>query len=96
MKSFHLLISDAKDFMANEVNRLFIWVLIINIALVCWIHFEVTSLKKYQNTQTQAINTEIENVRKRIDYRYFNMTRTLEETYGIKIDTHSGEVKHNL
>ncbi|MBR6099200.1 hypothetical protein IKP85_05575 [bacterium] len=96
MKRFNLLISDAKDFMANEVNRLFVWVLILNIGLLCWQHFEIISLKKHQKEQIETLNTEIQTLRKRIDYRYFNITRTMEDMYGIKVDTHTGEIKHNL
>lgn len=32
-------------------------------------------------------------VRKRIDYRYFNSTKTLEELNNVEINTYNGEIK---
>ena len=41
MKGFHLLISDVKDFMTNEINWLFVWVLIVQILSLVMIHYEL-------------------------------------------------------
>lgn len=96
MKTLNLLISDAKDFMANEVNRLFVWVLVLNLIIVCYIHIEIKNLKQLQAKQNENLEQEIDSVRKRVDYRYFNMTRTMQDLYNIKIDTKNGELKNNL
>lgn len=32
-------------------------------------------------------------IRKRIDYRYFNSTKTLEELNNVEINTYNGEIK---
>lgn len=94
MKNFFMLISDAKDFMANEMNRLFIWVLVLNIINLGFIHYEVKSLKELQVKENQKMLEQLAHVRKRVDYRYFNMTRTFEDLYKIKINTLDGELKH--
>ena len=94
MKTFFMLISDAKDFMANEINRLFVWVLVLNIVTMTFVHFEVKSIKEFQLKENEKMLEQLVHVRKRVDYRYFNMTRTFEDIYDIKIDTGSGELKH--
>lgn len=93
MKSFHLLISDAKDFMANSLNCLIVWVLLLTIASSVCVHFEIASLKNTIKSENQKLSTEIDNVRKRVDYRYFNTTRSLEDIYDIKINSQTGELK---
>lgn len=95
MKSFHLLFSDVKDFMANELNCLFLWILIINILLGCWFHFEIVSLKAAQAKENERLISEIQKVKKRVDYRYFNNTRSIEELFDVKINTINGELKQN-
>lgn len=32
-------------------------------------------------------------VLKKTDYRYFNVTRSLEDIHNVEIDTHNGEIK---
>ena len=94
MKTFFMLISDAKDFMANEINRLFLCVLVLNIVTMCFVHFEVKNLKEFQLNENQKLVEALTHVRKRIDYRYFNTMRTFENIYDVKIDTKDGEIKH--
>lgn len=93
MKGFHLLISDAKSFFANEINSLSVWVLILTLCSAAFTHFEIAALKSEQQKETQKLCEELEVVRKRVDYRYFNTTRTLEGLYGVKIDTQDGSLK---
>ncbi len=96
MKNLHLLIADAKDFMSNEVNRLFIVVLTISIAFTIfqYIEFrEIENLKLLITETNQSLSNDIAKSRKRTDYRYFNLTRSLEDIYNVRIDTKTGELK---
>lgn len=89
-----MLISDVKDFMANEINRLFVWVLLLNIITLGFVHYETKKIREFQIKENQKIQEQIVHLRKRVDYRYFNITRTFEDLYKIKIDTGNGELKH--
>ena len=93
MKNISLLFSDVKNFMANEVNRLFTLILLINILIGFFLHFEIASLKQQIFLRTEQLDMDIIKAKKRVDYRYFNMTRTLEDIFNIKIDTKDGYLK---
>ncbi len=97
MKNIHILIADAKSFMSNEVNRLFIAVLIISafFALCQYIEFrEIENIKLLISESNKNLSENITKSRKRTDFRYFNITRSLEEIHNVKIDTHNGELKN--
>lgn len=96
MKGFHLLISDAKSFFANEINSLSVWILVLLLCSAAFTHFEIMSLREEQNKENQKLKEDIENVRKRVDFRYYNTTRSLESIYGIKIDTQDGSIKPEI
>lgn len=96
MKGFHLLISDAKSFFANEINSLSVWVLVLALGSAAFTHIEINSLKAEQKKNNQQLSEEINNVRKRVDFRYFNTTRTLENLYGVNIDTQDGSLKSEI
>lgn len=96
MKNFSLLISDAKLFMANELNRVLVFLfLFASIFLVVEIleFREIRRIKSFISLNSKNIETDFDKTRKKIDYRYFNLTRTMEETYNIKVDTKTGELK---
>ena len=93
MKNFNLLISDVKCFMANEVNRLFIFIILINIGVGIFLHIENLKLKETIIENTERIEQQITQTRKRVDYRYFNTTRTIEDLYGVKVNTKDGYLK---
>ena len=93
MKNFNLLFSDVKNFMASEVNRLFIFIIAINIGFGVFLHIEILKLKETILTNTERIEQQITQTRKRVDYRYFNTTRTIEDLYGVKINTKDGYLK---
>lgn len=40
----------------------------------------------------QSINNYVR-IRKKIDHRYFNITKTIEDIYNIEINTLNGEIK---
>lgn len=96
MKNSNLFCSDIKVFITNEVNRLFILVIIVNILLGIWNHFDIRTIKRTNLETSQALSAEIKLVKNRTDFRYFNLTRSLEEIHNIKIDTKNGEIKKKI
>lgn len=93
MRNINLLFSDVKNFMANEVNRVFVLFVVISLSIGIFLHWEIQNLKKFIVSSDTKLEEEITKTRKRIDYRYFNTTRTLEDLHQVKIDTKSGDLK---
>lgn len=94
--SFGLLFSDVKNFLCNEVNRVFIAVLIVG-ALMCWGQYRTENLLtkiSNQNIESQKeLTSEIKKNRDKIHFRYFNLTKSLEEIHKVKIDTKNGRLE---
>lgn len=77
---------DVKGFLKDSVNKLTVITLIFGITITAGlikIHQEIK--------ETQQAITKCE---KKVDYRYFNLTRSLEDIHGIKIDTHKGRIEN--
>ena len=96
MKSnFNLFISDVKNFLFNEINRIYVAVIILGI-LICYSHYKIENrLKDIENinlTYKNELTNEIKTNRDKIHYRYFNITNSLEDIYKIKINTHNGRI----
>jgi len=47
----------------------------------------------YSHHQEMA---RINKIERKIDFRYFNLTRSLEDIHHVRIDTYHGEVKERL
>ncbi len=93
IKNFNILFSDTKNFMMNEVNRVFVLVIAMFIVFGIFLHFEITSLKKQNRENTAELLDLINKTNKKIEHRYFNTTKSLEEIHKVKIDTKTGEIK---
>lgn len=93
MKNFQLLFSDIKGFLSDELGRLFVCFIILNLGLGFWIHNEINQLNKNNIERYKTLENEINKVNKKVDYRYFNTTRSLEEINNVNIDTKNGELK---
>ena len=91
-----MLICDAKEFLCNETNRVFVAVVCLCL-LVCYFQIRTEkAIKRVYNYDVKAkkeLLTEIKSNRDKIDFRYFNLTRTLEDLHNVKIDTHYGRVE---
>ena len=93
MRNITLLFSDVKNFMANEVNRVFVLFMVITLSIGLFLHWEIQNLKRFIVSSDTKLEEEITKTRKRIDYRYFNTTRTLEDLHNVRIDTKNGDLK---
>lgn len=83
MKS--MLTSDIKRFVKYIQKRSYI---IQTTTLILLIAF--MARQEYTN---QAINENITNVNKKIDFRYFNLSRSLQDIHNIEIDTKDGRIR---
>ncbi len=93
MRNINLLFSDVKNFMAKEVNRVFVLFMVITLSIGLFLHLEIQNLKRFIVSSDTKLEEEITKTRKRIDYRYFNTTRTLEDLHNVRIDTKNGDLK---
>ncbi len=80
MKNLHLLFSDTKEFLSDSVNRLGILVLLLCAITICGFY---------------AIEKELKECTKTVNFRYFNITRSLEEIHNVEFNTRDGSLKFN-
>ncbi|OLA76007.1 MAG: hypothetical protein BHW55_09370 [Candidatus Melainabacteria bacterium 35_41] len=96
MRNINLLFSDAKDFLYNEVNRVFIAVILAGVILGYIIYSGNSAILK-SNEELLKSNAELmqkmEKLKAQVDFRYFNTTRSLEDIHNVRIDTHYGDVR---
>lgn len=83
MKS--LLFSDVKSFIKYIQKRSYMLQTLILILLIGFIIRE-----EYVHCK---IITDIKKVEKKVDFRYFNLTRSIQDIYGIEIDTKDGRIR---
>lgn len=96
MRNINLLFSDAKDFLYNEVNRVFIAVILAG-GILGYIIYSGNSAILKSNEELLKSNAELmqkmEKLKAQVDFRYFNTTRSLEDIHNVRIDTHYGDVR---
>lgn len=80
MRNLNLLISDAKEFLSDNINRLSILVTLLCIINICGFY---------------VIEKQVNECLKVVNFRYFNLTRSLEDIHNIKINTQDGTLKFN-
>lgn len=81
MKEFIGLVEEnLKSFLKDKVNRLMLVTLIGFTALFIIMGYEFNQL---------------DNIKRKIDHRYFNITNSLQDIHNVEIDTYKGRViKH--
>ena len=85
MKNLNLLFSDVKEFLSNEINRLTVIVLVLCVG--CGYGFYKT------HEQITSVQESVKKCEKKVDFRYFNLTRSLEDINHVKIDTKNGRIE---
>lgn len=91
MKNYlHELIGDGKEFLSSRINQLFTIVIMFG---VFSIGFQFYTLHQI-DIKTKRLENAIAENHKRINHRYFCITKTLSDVFNIKINTANGEVKN--
>lgn len=83
MKS--MLFSDVKNFIRYIQKKSYILQTITLILLICFI-----VRQEYTNNK---ILTDVKNVENKVDFRYYNLTRSLQDIFYIEIDTKDGRIR---
>lgn len=76
-----LFLTDVKRFVKNKLNLIYL-IQIISIFLIGFMI--ITTNNAFKSTE------------KKVDFRYFNTTRTLQDIYNVDIDTETGRVIHRI
>ena len=79
-----LLLSETKNYVCKKTKRMNL-LHIINCIILCVLCFFMF------NFHNETMN-RIEKVEKKVDFRYFNTTRSLEGIHNVKIETKHGTV----
>ncbi len=82
------LFIDVKDFLLNEINRVLIALIIIGSVLIYMLYDIKKDILQLNNDLIKAIYK----AEKKVDYRYFNTVKSLEEIYNIEINTKDGRI----
>lgn len=94
--SIGLLLTEVQEFLCSEVNRVFAAIVILCI-LVCYgqvrTEKEIKKVYNYNVRANKELLTEINTNRDKIHFRYFNLSRSLEEIHNVKIDTKNGKLE---
>ena len=82
MKS--VLFTDIKSFIKYVQKKSYVLQIItlIVLILICY---------RQEVIYTNILNN-LSEIEKKVDYRYFNLTRSLEDIYNVEIDTYKGRV----
>lgn len=76
-----------KSFLAEKSNKLFLFTL-IGFGILGYFQYQETSKTELLIKKMEDSNMEI---KKKIDHRYFNLTRSLEDIFDTQIDTFNGK-----
>ncbi|MGN0015646.1 MAG: hypothetical protein ACI37T_09545 [Candidatus Gastranaerophilaceae bacterium] len=89
--------SDIKEFFSNIMNTVCVLLLCFCLAILGF-QFKITkdlaTLEYKIDTSSQKICDEIKINRDKIHFRYFNLTNSLEDINGVKINTKNGKIEH--
>ncbi|DAB01942.1 TPA: hypothetical protein CPT96_03290 [Candidatus Gastranaerophilales bacterium HUM_10] len=78
MKNFILFLNDVQNFMEDKTNKTIILLLLLILM---------------QGIGFYRLETKVVKCEKKTDFRYFNLTRSLEDIHNVKIDTYRGRVE---
>ena len=80
--------NEMRVFLEDKVNRLSVIVVVLFLGV--YVQNYCTYLELINSTN--KLHADIVKTEKKVDFRYFNTTRSLQDLYGVEIDTHYGRV----
>lgn len=96
MEKFILFAQKNLKVIFDEKTNVIIALLLIALGLNIFAIFEIINVKKisddnFQNLE-KFIDKRCEDVDDKVDFRYFNLTRSIQDIHGVNIDTRKGNV----
>ena len=94
--NFFTHISDIKNFLGESMHAGFVFLACLCLVLlgfVIKINSDIHRISLKIDNQTVKITEEIQTNRDKIHFRYFNLTRSLEDLNDVKIDTKNGRLE---
>lgn len=82
----------ARKFFTSAINIVLI-ICVINTGLLAVIYRENLKNQHEMNEIKKVVENNTIILKKKVDHRYFNTTRTLEGIHGVKVNTLNGELK---
>lgn len=82
------LIEEVGSFFASGINRLLVTVIGIGIISV---GLNIYTIKEINIAKAQTLEA-IKKTEKKVDFRYFNLTNSLQDIHKVKIETHHGRI----
>ena len=95
MNNIITAVESVKSYFFEKSNKIYI-VFLIGFSLIAYSQYII--MKKIDRLAADAAknNKQITNIsddiKKKIDHRYFNITRTLEDCFEVNVDTYNGAV----
>lgn len=83
------LIEEVGSFFANGMNRLFVSTIGIGIILI---GLNLYTIGEINNVKTDTLEA-VKKAEKKVDFRYFNLTNSLQDIHKVKIETHHGRIE---
>lgn len=82
------LFIDTKSFLSDEINR----INFVSVIIILGIFYMFYNIKTEITQQNDEIINRIEKTERKVDFRYFNTVKTLEEIHNIEINTKNGKI----
>lgn len=82
----------ARNFFANALNIVLIVCIVNTVFSVLAYRQALVNKKEIRKIEERAELSHVD-IKKKIDHRYFNLTKSAEEIHGVKINTLNGELK---
>lgn len=83
------LIEEVGSFFANGINRLLVSVICIGAVLVGLNLYTISEINIAKAETLEAVKK----AEKKVDFRYFNLTNSLQDIHNVKIETHQGRIE---
>lgn len=80
----YLIEKSTKRILCDKINRLTF------IMLMCFLVLASYTLKLHK--EVQELSLHIRETEKKVDFRYFNTTRSLQDIFNVEIETRQGRV----
>jgi len=83
-ETLNTLEKSVKTFLSDKINRLTV------IAVICFGVLGYSQIKMFK--EFNSISKQVTKAERKVDFRYFNLTRSLQDINHVEIETRAGRV----